>query len=467
MQSRSCAAASSRLRNEAGQRHPGRAGAARAMTTRTGLDAWIAREAIPFSMNSPVSIDGAVDRIVGALGKSVELLGLGEALHGSEEILLVRNRLFQHLVARHGYSTVVIEVTSLQARAINEYVAGARPAEDPAVQDWFGAGFGALDANRELVEWIHDYNADQAHSSKLHFYGFDLPLSQGGLASPSRVLDVVLGYLDSVDNDSARLHRRRITAGVGDPAEWERPAAMFDPAQSIGLSARATELRIATLDLITELRIRRPELVELSDPIATYADALHHAELARKLLDAHAALATPGAYANMLGIRDLIMADNLEHFLALEHGRGKVLVFAASGHLKRGMVEWRLPPEPDVKRWWPAGAHLTQSLGPRYAVIGMALGVSDDNAIQAPEPGTLEARLHRVGGPLFIPTHRGQAPPPVEVADIPTRSGSSLNPTYGQLTAESLTDFEWLVFLDSSMYPRGALPLTSWNTETG
>ena len=202
----------------------------------------------------------------------------------------------------------------------------------------------------------------------------------------------------------------------------------------------------------------------LSDRLA-YADALHHAELARKLLDAHAALATPGAYASMLGIRDLIMADNLEHFLTLERGRGKVLVFAASGHLKRGMVEWHLPPEPGVKKWWPAGSQLTQSLGPRYAVIGMALGVSDDNAIAAPEPDTLEARLSKVGGPLFIPTHRGESPPPAEVADLPIRSGSSLNPTYGQLTPESFADFEWLVFLDSTTYPRGAPPLTDWNAE--
>jgi hypothetical protein len=46
--------------------------------------------------------------------------------------------------------------------------------------------------------------------------------------------------------------------------------------------------------------IRRPELTARSDPL-TFADALHHAEPARKLLDAHAALAKPGAYARMLG----------------------------------------------------------------------------------------------------------------------------------------------------------------------
>src|SRR5438552_1036484 len=212
------------------------------MSARTTLDAWIARDAIPFTIDSPVSIDGAVDRIVGSLGDAVELLGIGEALHGSEEVLLVRNRLFQRLVQAHGYSAVVLEVSWPQARAINDYVLGARQAEDPAVRAWFGAGFGSLDANRELVDWIRGYNADQARAPTLHFYGFDLPLGQGGLASPSRVLDLVLGYLDSIDSASARTHRERITPLVGDAAEWERPAAMFDPAQAIGLSAPATEL---------------------------------------------------------------------------------------------------------------------------------------------------------------------------------------------------------------------------------
>jgi hypothetical protein len=95
----------------------------------------------------------------------------------------------------------------------------------------------------------------------------------------------------------------------------------------------------------------------------------------------------------------------------------------------------------------------------------MALGVSDDNAIAAPEPDTLEARLATVGGPLVIPTHRGAAPPPAEVAGMPVRSGSALNPTYGPLTPASFADFEWLVFLDATTYPRGAPPLTDWDAE--
>ncbi len=427
------------------------------------LDEWISRDAIPFDLSSPGSLESAADRVIAQLDPAVELLALAEALHGSEEILLIRNRLFRRLVEKHGFSAVAIEVTSPQARAINEYVLGTRDASDSKVQEWFGTGFGLLEANRELVAWIRHYNAEASNPTKLHFYGFDIPLGPGGLANPRRVLDIPLDYLQSVDPVRAKAHRDRITPLVGDIAEWERPAAMFDPEQSIGLTPRATDLRIATLDLITDLRIRRPEYPTKSDPLA-YADALHYAELGRKLLDAHAALAKPGAYATMLGIRDLIMADNLQHFVISEQGRGKVLAFAASGHLKRTPTQWQLPPGDDVKEWWPAGSQLTEAIGNRYVVIGMALGTSEPNAIAAPETGTLEARLAEAGEGLFIPTYRSTALPAPEIQNAPARSGSSLNPTYAWLTPASFFDFDWLAFLDSTTYPRGGPSLTDWNT---
>ena len=395
------------------------------------------------------------------LGDSVRLLGLAEALHGSEEILEARNRLFRRLVAAHGYSAVAIEVSSPQARAMNDYVLGLRKQDDPMVQGWLGSGFGLLDANRELVEWMHVHNDDPSASTKLHFYGFDLPLGQGGLASPGLVFDIVFAYLQGIDPDATRRHRERTAALVGETADWERPAAFYDPAQSIGLSPAATELRIATEDLVTELRIRGPELIAKSDPL-TYADALHHSQLALELLDAHAALATAGAYARMLGIRDLIMADNLAHIVSHEGERRKVLAFAASGHLKRGMTQWRLPPGDEVKEWWPAGSHLSASFGPRYAVVGMGVGVSEENGIGAPEPGTLEAELLGVGGSLFISTHRGARAPAVNPVTMPVRSGSSRNPTYSPLTADSFDDFDCIVFFDSTRYPRGSPQLTDW-----
>jgi erythromycin esterase len=427
------------------------------------LDDWIALEAIPFSVNSPETFNAAVDRVVTSLGDSVELLGFGEALHGGEDILILRNRLFQRLVQKHGYSSIAIESSFPRARIVNEYVAGLGPASYEAVQEaGFSHGFGKLEANRELVEWMRAYNANPTHRVKLQFYGFDSPTEMMSSDSPRQLLHFVLDYLASIDIGSAEGHRQRIDTLLGQDADWENPAAAMDPTKSVGMSPAATQLRIETEDLISELQVRRPELVAKSDT-GRYLEAMQYATVARQLLNYHAAVAQrPGdstkRIIRLLGIRDASMADNLVYAVSRERGRGKVLAFAHNSHLKRGKMEWQLGPH--LLIWGPAGAQLQEILGPRYAVIGTAVGVSDANGIGQPQAGTLEVRLTASQGPArFIPTHKGQGLTASEIAALPTRSGSMKNQTYFPLTHQSFTDFDWLAVLDKTAYARGGPPL--------
>lgn len=433
-----------------------------ATLTHATLDDWITREAIPFSVDSPSTFDPAVDKVIASLGDSVALLGFGEALHGGEDILVLRNALFRRLVEAHGYSAIAIESSFPRARAVNEYVADRGPASYEAVRDiGFGHAFGRLEANRELVEWMRHYNADPSHRVKLQFYGFDIPTGTIGIGSPRQVLHFVLDYLASNDRAGSQEHRERIDSLLGQDFDWENPAAIADPTKSVGLSPAATALRIETEELISELRARRPELVAKSDE-SRYSEALHYASVARQLLNFHAAMARESDYAERLGVRDALMADNLAYVVSRERGRGKVLAFAHNSHLKRGRAHWQIGA--DLHTWWPAGAHLDTLLGPRYAVIGSAVGVSEANGIGQPEAGTLEARLTTIPGPArFIPTHRGQGLPPAAIADLPIRSGSMKNPTYFALTPQSFTDFDWLAVLDSTAYNRGGPPLQAWD----
>jgi hypothetical protein len=93
----------------------------------------------------------------------------------------------------------------------------------------------------------------------------------------------------------------------------------------------------------------------------------------------------------------------------------------------------------------------------------MALGVSEPNGIAEPEPGTMEARLSDSGDALFIPTHSNEGLPAAELETMPVRSGSTLNPTHSVLTPSSFSEFDAVLFLASTSYPRGAQPLTNWN----
>ncbi len=415
------------------------------------LDDWIAREATPFSVASPGTFNAAVDKIIASLGDMVELLGFGEGLHGGKDILNLRNRLFQRLVEAHSYSAIAIESSFPRGRIVNEYVSGCGPASYEAVQDTgFSHGFGALDANRELVEWMRAYNADPSHDVKIQFYGFDSPTEMTGTDSPRQVLHVVLDYLTSIDSASGQEYRERIDPLLGQDSDWENPAAMMDPTKAVGLSAEAMQLRIETEELISELHVRRPELVTKSDE-SSYLEALQYASVARQLLNYHAELARESSkrLVRLLSIRETLMADNLAYMMSRECGRGKVFAFAHNSHLQRGQSRWQLGT--DVYTWWPVGAHLDAMFGQHYAAIGTAVGVSDVNGISQPEAGTLEARLTAVPGPMkFIPTHKGQGLPASAVAVLPTRSGSMKNSTYFPLTSQSLTDFDWLAVLDST-----------------
>ena len=68
---------------------------------------------------------------------------------------------------------------------MDEYVAGRGPDSYDDVQDaGFSHGFGRLEANRELVEWMRQYNADPSHAVTLRFYGFDSPTEMMGTDSP-------------------------------------------------------------------------------------------------------------------------------------------------------------------------------------------------------------------------------------------------------------------------------------------
>src|SRR5262249_21211328 len=92
-------------------------------TSKRSLDAWISQDAIDFSLDSPDSINAAVDRIVASCD-GVELLGFGEALHGSPEMLILRNRIFERLAQAHGYSAIAVESSFPRGPVTNDYVTG-------------------------------------------------------------------------------------------------------------------------------------------------------------------------------------------------------------------------------------------------------------------------------------------------------------------------------------------------------
>lgn len=369
------------------------------------------------------------------------LLALGEPTHGEDTLLDLRNDLFQQLVEEEGYRTVAIESDCLAGLIVDDYVTTGTGTLDDVMERGFSHGFGASAANRELVRWARAYNDGRPASGQLRFAGFDGPLEITHAASPRQVLTALHGYLATwVAPGLLPCTADTLDRLIGTDERWTDPAVMTDPAQSVGRSAEARELRLLADDLETLLHAHTPHLIA-----ATSRDAWDRACLygrtATGLLRYHFWMAdtSPSRMTHLLGIRDQMMADNL---LALAD-RGPTLVHAQNAHLQRRKSSMRMWDHP-LLEWWGAGAIVNARLGEEYAVLATALGTIWHRGVDAPPADTVEGLLYAlpedrfaVDAPLLA-TVLGDTPPAARVS--PWFGYAPLDPAH-------LTDIDGLVFI--------------------
>ncbi|QKV96274.1 erythromycin esterase family protein [Streptomyces sp. NA02950] len=319
------------------------------------------------------------------------LLALGEPTHGEDTPLDLRNELFRQLVEQEGYRTIAIESDCVLGLVVDDYVTSGTGTLDDVMEHGFSHGLGASAANRELVRWLRAYNDGRPASERVRFAGFDGPLEITGAASPRQALTALHGYLAAqVDADLLPCTAETLDRLLGADDRWTPPDAMMDPAQSVGQSAEARELRLLADDLVALLDVQTPHLIT-----ATSRDDWDRARLygrtATGLLHYHYWMAdtSPARMTWLVSLRDRMMADNL---LAVVE-RGPVLVHAHNAHLQRDKSTMRMWDQPPLE-WWSAGAIVGAHLGEDYAFLAMALGTMRHQGVDTPPPDTVEGLLY-------------------------------------------------------------------------
>jgi erythromycin esterase-like protein len=369
-------------------------------------------------LDDPASLTQALDELLAARPEPPALLALGEPTHGIMAFPLLRNEILGHLVAR-GYRSIALEIDFFAASVVDDYVNGSTAEIDTVLATGFSHRFGYVPGNRELVEWLRTHNADRAPSDRVRFYGFDAPTETAAAPSPRHALSTVNAYLPAA--------RRPASAGnldalLGEDTDWTNPAAMYDPAASIGDSDRVRALRIVADDLASALRRAAPAL-RSADPTG-YDHAVAHARTAQGLLRYHAAMANPAPdrIATLLSLRAEMMADNLLAIIARERHRGPSLVFAHNVHLQR--TQSHLPIGGEDTSWGSAGALVALTLGERYLFVATDANPHSD-------PGTLQGRLaEATTRRALFPTQalRAALPPSISTGEPIVRGHLPLNP---------------------------------------
>lgn len=328
----------------------------------------------------------ALSQFLASLPTPPRLLALGEPTHGIQAFPRWRNRILQVLVQEHGFRSVAIESDVLVGLKVDDYALGGPGPLNEVMKAGFSHGFGAYEANRDLVAWLREYNAGRPDAGRVHFYGFDAPMENMWAASPRTCLLELHGFLAAhlgeLPTDAAT-----IEALCGDDVRWTNEAAAMNPEKSVGGTAEAKALRLLADDLSNLLQQEAPRLH--AQPGFWLAQL--HARTALGLLRYHLVMAqeSPSRVARLLAQRDLMMADNLSAVLEQEQGRGPTLVFAHNLHLQRGVSGMNIGPQ--RAEWWGAGAHLHTRLGGHYAFIASTLGRGA--WVAPPAPDTLEGFL--------------------------------------------------------------------------
>lgn len=326
------------------------------------------------------------------------LLALGEPTHGEDTLLDVRNELFRQLVEQEGYRTIAIESDCLMGLVVDDYVTSGTGTLDEVMEHGISHGWGTFAANRELVRWMRAYNDGRPASEQLRFTGFDGPLEITHAASPRQALTALHAYLAAeVDADLLPCTTETLDRLLGTDDRWTDPAAMMDPAQSVGRSTEAGQLRLLADDLVALLDAQSPHLLAATSR-EDWDRARLYGRTATGLLRYHHSMAdtTPARMTRLCTLRSSMMAHNLFAVAA----RGPALIHAHNSHLQREkstMPTWDGPVE-----WWGAGALVSAQLGEEYGFVATALGTIRHQGVDTPSPDTVEGLLYALPEDLCV-----------------------------------------------------------------
>ncbi|MFD5826732.1 erythromycin esterase family protein [Lentzea sp. NPDC060358] len=304
-----------------------------------------------------------------------ELLAFGEPTHLEHAHTWVRNELFEQL-AGLGYRSIALETCRIRGLLVDDHVQGGPGDLDTVMKDGFSHSFGQWPANRELVQWMREYNEDKPAHDRLAFHGFDFQTETVSAPSPRPYLEHARDYLgEDVDLST-------------DDEKWSRTEAVMDLTRSPGLSDEAHRFREIGTGMLARLHERRS-----TDPAWYRAET--HLVAGLSLLRYHRECAEPnplGVRLNRLcQLRDGVMARNLLEIRRAEASRGPTFVFAHNAHLQRTNSSMEMAGE--RIEWFSAGALVAPILGDQYTVIAGTLGRNDSFGLGEPDKATLEGQL--------------------------------------------------------------------------
>ena len=142
--------------------------------------------------------------------KSVRIVGLGEATHGTREFFQLKHRLLAFLVKEMGFRAFLIEAGSLPCQNINDYVLYGKGDRHAALAS---QGYWTWDTEevRDMIEWMRQFNLSCQREEMIQFIGYDIKPVEEAYGHLKRLLPAEALEMAGIDEIKALMDKDALT----------------------------------------------------------------------------------------------------------------------------------------------------------------------------------------------------------------------------------------------------------------
>jgi len=266
------------------------------------------------------------------VSKNVQVVGLGEASHGTKEYQQMNTEVFKAMVENNGSRTFIIEGDFGGALKVDAYIHGAEGSAKDVVKE---IAFKIYNTQEmvDLVDWMRSYNENVPVGKDLHFYGMDIQRYDNNKEKLFSILDLAAPELSE-----------------------KYKTAFLQLTDEARLTINVEVLKKSkedVLELLKEMDTYEKDIVAIAGQ--TGFDFAR--ESANTMYACSDVLLSSNSDYNSL--RDKYMSEKVSWFL--QHGDGSVLFIKGhNGHIGKK----------SVSGYTSLGEHLSKRIGDNYFAIG-------------------------------------------------------------------------------------------------
>ncbi|MEX0723554.1 MAG: erythromycin esterase family protein [Gracilimonas sp.] len=327
---------------------------------------WLKENTIPLSTDSPGSNFSDLDQLK-PLFEDAEIVGLGEATHGTREFFQMKHRIVEWIAQQQDTVIFAIEANMPESRAINEYIrtGNGDPKELLAELHYWTWN---TEEVLQLIEWMRNYN--ESEKGKVEFWGFDMTF-------PRVAADSVRSFIEKADP----MFLEELEKSYEFPDDPEEFRSMNDN-DLIEIQERVQSVKEYLSDnKVNYLKNYDTKFVEW---VIQYA----------RIVEQSVSRFTPNGNS-----RDESMAENINWIYEQKKGNSPLLLWAHNSHIARSDNGF--------------GKLLAEQFGDDYVNVGFSFGEGNYSAVLGPnEPvasypsplpkeGSVEYVFQSVDIPIF------------------------------------------------------------------